>query len=107
MKKTFIVCMLLAASGLAVSKSFADSAWDQAQDVDYYSNQAAHSSSDEDARATSGCGFDTSCGSSSTVDLSGAGDHPTPQLLRTSDDNDNPYIPQQYRSLHTTPPPMP
>lgn len=106
MKKTLIAGLLIAASMLTISKVFADSAWDQAQNAAYWGNEAVNSKSDEEARYKSGCGFDYSC-DSSVVDLSGAGDHPTPQLLRSSDDNDNPYIPQQYRSLHTTPPPMP
>lgn len=109
MKKIFVAFLLLTALSLIGSKSFAYDSWNQAQDTDYYSNNAARNSSMEGARATSGCGFDRDCGSSPPpVDLSGAGAHPTPQLLRTSDDNNNPYIPQQYRSLrHTPPPPLP
>ncbi len=106
MNKTLIAGLLIAASTFTISQVFADSAWDQAQDTAYWGQEAVNSNSDEDARAKAGCGFDYSC-DSTVVDLRGAGDHPTPQLLRTSDDNDNPYIPQQYRSLHTTPPPMP
>ncbi|MDD3014397.1 MAG: hypothetical protein PHC34_11900 [Candidatus Gastranaerophilales bacterium] len=83
----------------------ARSAWDQAQDADYYGNQAAHSSSSESARAKSGCGFDYDCGSSSTVDLSQSKTR-TPSLLRNSDGS-NPYTPKRYRSLHTNAPPMP
>jgi len=103
MKKIIVLSMLLAVSSVVGTKCFADS-WNQAQNTDYWSNQAAHSSSNEDAKAKSGCGFDYDCGSSSVVDLSGAGAHPTVQLLKNSDGS-NPYTPQQYKSLHTTPPP--
>ena len=106
MKKIFIVFMLLTASSVVSSKSFAYSAWDQAQDANNYGHQAVHSSSNESARSTSGCGFDKDCNSSTVVDLRDAGDHPTPQLLRNPDGS-NPYTPKQYRSLKTTPPPMP
>lgn len=103
MKKIFVLFIILAASGLITTKCLAESTWDQAQDIEH-GNQETQNSSNEHARSTSGCGFDTYCGSSSTVDLRGAGEHPTPQLLRNSDGS-NPYTPQQYRSLHTTPPP--
>jgi|GEM_PF-2947355 len=105
MKKSLIIFMLVAVSSVVSEKCFADS-WNQAQNTDYWSNQAAHSSSDEGARAKSGCGFDYDCGSSSTVDLRGAGEHPTVQLLRNSDGS-NPYAPKKYNSLHTNPPPLP
>ncbi|OGI23183.1 MAG: hypothetical protein A2287_04445 [Candidatus Melainabacteria bacterium RIFOXYA12_FULL_32_12] len=106
MKKIIVLFIILAASGVVSAKCFAQSAWNQAQDTDYYGNNAAHSSSDEGARSTAGCGFDTNCGSSTVVDLRDAGEHPTPQLLRNSDGS-NPYTPKKYRSLKTTPPPMP
>jgi hypothetical protein len=67
---------------------------------------AVNSNSNEGASTNAGYNFDTASESPPVVDLSGAGDHPTVQLLRNPD-NSNPYTPQQYRSLHTTPPPMP
>lgn len=106
MRKILVTCMILAAASMVSSKAFAYGAWNQAEDTEYYSNNSVYSSSDEDARSTSGCGFDKDCGSPGVVDLRGAGEHPTPQLLRNSDGS-NPYTPQQYRSLKTTPPPMP
>lgn len=103
MKKIFIVLMLLVAASTVNAKCFAYSAWNQAQDTDYYGNSAAHSSSDEDARAKSGCGFDTSCGSSTVVDLRDKGEHPTVQLF----DRDA-YVPQKYKSVKPSyVPPMP
>ena len=105
MKKLFIIFMLLAALAMLSTKCFAQSAYNQGEDTNYWNNQGTHSSSDEDARYKEGCGFDRNCGSSPpVVDLRDAGEHPTPQLLRNSDGS-NPYTPQQYRSLHTTPPP--
>lgn len=105
MKKSIIVLLFLLVSIFNITKCFAQNAWNQAQGAGYCGNNAVHSSSDEGARYNSGCVFDTPCNSPSVVDLRGAGEHPTPILLRTSDDNDNPYIPKQYKSLHTTPPP--
>jgi len=107
MKKIFIIFMLLAASVAIMPKSFAYDAWGQAQQANEDGQSAVDSNSDEGARSYSGYTFDTPSTTPPVVDLRGAGEHPTPQLLRTSDDNDNPYIPKQYRSLHTTPPPLP
>ncbi|EKE03932.1 MAG: hypothetical protein ACD_20C00128G0017 [uncultured bacterium] len=90
MKKIFIIFMLIAASSTISTECLAQSAWGQLQqtasDSDSASNSYSGGSYDyEGARNTSGYGFDTSS-DSSVVDLRGAGDHPTPQLLRDSDD---------------------
>ena len=90
------------------NQSYSDDneALDQARDIEYNSGYAADSNNDEDARYYSGAGFDNNDSAPPPVDLRDS-ETLTPQLLRSSDDNDNPYIPQQYRSLHTTPPPLP
>ncbi|EKE03933.1 MAG: hypothetical protein ACD_20C00128G0018 [uncultured bacterium] len=110
MKKIFIIFMLIAASSTISTECFAQSAYGQLQQTAGYSSSAANSYSGgsydhEGARSTSGCGFDKDCGGSGTVDLSQSKTH-TPSLLRNSDGS-NPYAPKQYRSLKTTPPPMP
>lgn len=80
MKKTLVVFMLMASIGFVASKVYAEDTC----------KQTPNSNSN----------------SSSVVDLSQSKTL-TPTLLRTSDDNDNPYIPKQYQSLKTTPPPKP
>ncbi|OGI23184.1 MAG: hypothetical protein A2287_04440 [Candidatus Melainabacteria bacterium RIFOXYA12_FULL_32_12] len=89
MKKIFIVLMLLAASSTVNTKCFAQSAWGQLQQTadDSGSNCYTNGSYDyEGASSTSGYNFDTPSTSPPAVDLRGAGKHPTPQLLRDSDD---------------------
>ncbi|OGH96418.1 MAG: hypothetical protein A2039_05295 [Candidatus Melainabacteria bacterium GWA2_34_9] len=91
MKKTFIVFMLLMASSTVNTQCFAQSAFEQLQnaagDSDSASNSYSNGSYDYEGASTySGYNFDTSSESPTPVDLSGAGEHPTPQLLRDSDD---------------------
>ena len=91
MKKTFIVLMLLIASSTVSTNCFAQSAFEQLQSAAGDSDSAANSYSNgsydyEGASSSSGYNFDTSSESPPVVDLSGAGEHPTPQLLRDSDD---------------------
>lgn len=83
--------MLFAAASTVNTKCFAYSAWDQLNQAADDGNSAVNSYSGgsydyEGARNTSGYGFDTPSGSAPAVDLRDAGDHPTPQLLRDSDD---------------------
>ena len=99
---------VFAATSLQVK---AQSAWDQLQQTASDSNDAANSYSNgsydyENASHYASHNFDTPSDAPPVVDLSGAGEHPTPQLLR-NEDGSNPYAPKQYNSLHTTPPPMP
>lgn len=108
MKKVFIVFMLLALPGISAS-SFANDSFDQLQQSADDGNSAVNSYSNgsydyEGASHNASHNFDTPSDSAPAVDLSGAGEHPTPALLRNSDGS-NPYTPQEYRSLHTTPPP--
>lgn len=110
-EKTFFVFMLLVVllvvSGMVVSKSFADSAYQQAEQAGQSGEAAVQSSSDEGARNDAGQVFDTPSDSAPPVDLSGAGEHPTPQLLRNSDGS-NPYTPEEYRTLRpSVVPPLP
>lgn len=83
-------------SSPAISKSFAGSAYQEAESAGDYSDHAAGSTSLEQARSEAGNVFDTAV--PDAVDLSDAGEHPTPALLRNSDGS-NPYTPQRYRSL--------
>ena len=81
--------------------------YDQADQTADDSEDAANSNSDEEASTYAGYGFDTSSGSAPPVGLTGAGEHPTVQLLRNPD-NSNPYTPQQYRSVKPSyVPPLP
>jgi len=91
MKKLFIVFMLIAASSVVSSKCFAYGAFDQLQQSASDGNSAANSYSNgsynyEGARETSGYNFDTPSASPPAVDLRGAGEHPTPMLLRGPND---------------------
>ena len=66
-------------------------AFDQLQQTAGDSDTAANSYSNgsydyEDASHNASHNFDTSSDSAPVVDLSGAGEHPTPQLLRGPDD---------------------
>ena len=101
MKKVFIIFMLLVGSGAIIEKSYAQ-AWNQAQQVRDDSQSAANNRSNEGAKDQSSYGFDTPSKTPPPVRLQGD----TPQLLRNSDGS-NPYTPERYRSLHTTPPPSP
>lgn len=109
-EKIFIVSMLLAValvvSGIVVSKSFADSAYQQAEQAGQSGSNAAQGSSDESARHGAGQVFDTPSETPPPVDLRGAGEHPTPGLLRNSDGS-NPYTPKKYKTLRPSvvPPP--
>lgn len=103
MKKIFIMLMLLAISGIAIQKSFADDALGQAQQASDDGQAAVNSTSDEGAASTAGMGFDTPSTTPPPVDLRGV-ENPTPALLRNQDGT-NPYTPKQYQSLHTNPPP--
>lgn len=87
MKKIIVVLMLLVVANLANSKCFAETALEQLQQAADDGNSAANSYSGgsydhEGASDTAGYGFDTPSESPPPVDLRGAGDHPTPQLLR-------------------------
>jgi hypothetical protein len=86
--------------GLMVSTSFAedDSAMDQLEDVADTSEDAAEDTDLEEAREDAGITFDTPDETPPPVDLSGAGDHPTPELLR-NEDGSNPYAPEEYKTL--------
>ena len=98
-KKLFLVSVLLGAflviPGMMVSTSFAedDSALEQLEDVAETSGDAAEAPSLEDASEEAGITFDTPDDSPPVVDLSEAGDNPTPQLLR-NEDGSNPYAPE-------------
>ena len=81
-------------------------AWDQLQQTADDGQSATNCNSNEGASTYASYNFDTASESPPVVDLSGAGEHPTPQLLR-NEDGSNPYAPKKYNSLHTTPPPMP
>jgi len=90
MKKLLIVLMMLALANFG-AKCFADSAFEQLQQTAGDSNSGANSYSGgsynyEGASTYSGYGFDTSSASPPAVDLSGAGEHPTPMLLRGPND---------------------
>lgn len=103
MKNVFIVFVLLAVSGIFMPKCFAGDAYDQLQSTERDSEYATRSNTDEGARDNAGLNFDTPSNSAPPVDLSEV-ENPTPELLRNSDGS-NPYTPEKYRSLHTTPPP--
>ncbi|MBA3031407.1 MAG: hypothetical protein FP816_21690 [Desulfobacteraceae bacterium] len=100
MKKKLFATVLLGAllvmPGMMVSTTFAedDSALDQLKDAAENSGNAADNPSLEGARDEAGITFDTPDGTPPPVDLSGAGDHPTPQLLR-NEDGSNPYEPEE------------
>ena len=102
-KKLFFVAVLLGAllviPGMMVSTAFAedDSAMDQLEDAADNSGDAADDPSLEGARDEAGITFDTPDETPPPVDLSGAGDHPTPQLLR-NEDGSNPYAPEEMDS---------
>lgn len=87
MKKIVVILVLFVVSNIAGPMCNAQSALEQLQQTAGDSSSAANSYSDgsydhEDARGTSGYGFDTSSSNPPPVDLRDAGDHPTPQLLR-------------------------
>lgn len=87
MKKLVLFFMLLALLTAIVPESNAQSAFQQLQQSAGDSDSAANSYSGgsidyEDTRDTSGYTFDTPSSSPPPVDLTGAGDHPTPMLLR-------------------------
>ncbi|OGI02808.1 MAG: hypothetical protein A2Y25_03185 [Candidatus Melainabacteria bacterium GWF2_37_15] len=91
MKKIIILSALLIAASVFSTKCFAESAWGDLQQAADDGDSAVNSYSDgsydyEDASTNAGYGFDTSSDSAPAVDLTGAGEHPTPQLLRDSDD---------------------
>lgn len=81
MKKLFIVLMLLAVSGVAAQKSFAQSALDQLQQASDDGQEAVNSNSDEGARAGASMNFDTESTTPPVVDLSES-QTLTPSLLR-------------------------
>ncbi|MDD3014398.1 MAG: hypothetical protein PHC34_11905 [Candidatus Gastranaerophilales bacterium] len=90
MKKSLIVITLVAITSIYSTECFAYGAFDQLQQSASDGNSAANSYRNgsydyEGARRTSGSNFDNSS-DSSTVDLRGAGEHPTPQLLRGPND---------------------
>ncbi|MBU4317507.1 MAG: hypothetical protein KKF30_09550 [Proteobacteria bacterium] len=112
-KKLFLVTVLLGAllvfPGMMVSTCFAedDSAMDQLEDADENSSEAADDTSLEGARDEAGVTFDTPDEDPPPVDLSGAGDNPTPDLLR-NEDGSNPYTPEEYKTVRpSTVPPLP
>jgi len=104
---TMQLAILVAVSGMISSNSFAETAYQQSQQAGQSGSNAVQDSSDEGARQGAGQVFDTPSNSSPSVDLSGAGEHPTPGLLRNSDGS-NPYTPEKYRTLRpsvVSPPP--
>jgi hypothetical protein len=103
---SFILAVLFTALLAFSLQAQAYGAWGQAQQANDDGQSAVQSNSDEEASTYAGYNFDTPSVSPPVVDLSGAGEHPTPQLLR-NEDGSNPYTPKKYQSLHITPPPMP
>ena len=76
---------LLIPSVFTPQKSFADSAYEQAQQANDSGNNASNASNLENTKQNAGVVFDTPS-DSTPVDLSGAGEHPTPKLLRKPGD---------------------
>ena len=113
MRTKLILMFMLIGVSLVLPNSFAansfadDGAFGQLEDAADSSGDAADSNSLEDARDTSGYTFDTPDNSPPVVDLSGAGENPTPELLR-NEDGSNPYTPEEYRTVRPgNVPPLP
>jgi len=113
MKKAsaYVYPMILSALFLGLTafpqQSKADCSWygscQEAQQAADDGQSAVNSNTAEGASTYAGYGFDTPSQTPPAVDLSGSQTY-TPTLL-TNPDGSNPYVPQQYHSLHTTPPP--
>jgi hypothetical protein len=87
--------VLLMIPCMFVSTGFAEeSAFEQLQDAADNSGYASEDFSPEAVRDEAGYTFDNQGSTPPPVDLSGAGDHPTPDLLR-NEDGSNPYAPEE------------
>jgi hypothetical protein len=88
---TAILGVVLILPGIPVSNGFAEqSAFEQLQDAADNSGYASEDFEPEAVREEAGYTFDNQGSTPPPVDLSGASDHPTPDLLR-NEDGSNPY----------------